>query len=186
MNLHGEISSLSTIDGLKDLVICSIYQDTDGYIWLGSTSTLERYDGVNIKDFYISGDIELGKRVNSIAQTDDGRLWIATESGLLFLDKKTQKIKRIGEKIINKQIHSLIPLSDDKLLIGGNQGLFEYADGEISHILIDSNPISGANAIKDIDLDTENKCIWVATEKGVYRMDLSTHTPDYNPAQYLI
>ena len=44
---------LSVSDGLSDLVVNALYKDSTGYVWIGTSSTLERFDGVRLKHYAI-------------------------------------------------------------------------------------------------------------------------------------
>ena len=44
--------SISETDGLSDLMVSSFYKDSLGYIWIGTASSVERFDGVHLKHFF--------------------------------------------------------------------------------------------------------------------------------------
>ena len=51
-NIHFE--HLTTNDGLSNGIILCIYQDSMGFIWVGTENGLHRYDGYNFKIFQSS------------------------------------------------------------------------------------------------------------------------------------
>lgn len=53
-------------DGLSDLVVNALYKDSTGYVWIGTSSTLERFDGVRLKHYAIPVTNEKMKEVNVI------------------------------------------------------------------------------------------------------------------------
>lgn len=57
---------LSVSDGLSDLVVNALYKDSTGYVWIGTSSTLERFDGVRLKHYAIPVTNEKMKEVNVI------------------------------------------------------------------------------------------------------------------------
>ena len=73
--------SISVAEGLQDLIVNALYKDSLGYIWIGTASSLERFDGVHLKSFPIP---EEGKRkdVNTIIEMPGHELWMGNRTGL--------------------------------------------------------------------------------------------------------
>lgn len=49
-------SHINKGDGLSDDMVFSIFQDSSGYIWIGTSNGLNRYDGYNITNFFHKPD----------------------------------------------------------------------------------------------------------------------------------
>lgn len=76
-------------DGSKITGVQSFHQDTDGYMWMGSsTGDLNRFDGTNFR-YYNSNDFNTGQFRNSrgVLTFEDHKqqLWVASDVGSLFL-----------------------------------------------------------------------------------------------------
>jgi ligand-binding sensor domain-containing protein/serine phosphatase RsbU (regulator of sigma subunit) len=72
-------------DGLPQSTVYEIFQDLDGYLWLGTDGGgLCRYDGYRFKTYGRKEGLN-GNVVRRIAQSDDSTLWIATGNGLYTL-----------------------------------------------------------------------------------------------------
>ncbi len=67
--------------GLNNLAVESIFQDHEGFLWVGTQNGLFRFDGKGFVEF---GRKELapGAFILSIHQTPDGTLWLGTTKGL--------------------------------------------------------------------------------------------------------
>jgi ligand-binding sensor domain-containing protein len=50
---HSFFNNYTIRDGLTDNIIHCIYQDSKGWLWLGSSFGLVRFDGYNFKKFDI-------------------------------------------------------------------------------------------------------------------------------------
>lgn len=82
----GDISFyiLTNRDGLSNSQVNAILEDNHGYVWFGTQSGLDRYDGFRFKNFFYSN---LDKRsipnnsVSEIMQDAEGNLWIRTSVG---------------------------------------------------------------------------------------------------------
>ncbi len=72
VNASAATRSITGSDGLGDLLVNAICKDYSGYIWLGTGSTLDRFDGNTVRSYSIPGDDPLLKRINCIASTPDG------------------------------------------------------------------------------------------------------------------
>ncbi len=67
--------------GLNNLAVESIYQDREGFLWVGTQNGLFRYDGRGFTEFGRK-EIDPGAFILSIHQTPDGTLWAGTTKGL--------------------------------------------------------------------------------------------------------
>ncbi|WP_022668951.1 ligand-binding sensor domain-containing protein [Desulfospira joergensenii] len=66
-----------------------LIQDRDGFIWVGCTNGIVRYDGYSTK-FTKAGEGRLSSAIaGCIFEDDQGILWIGTSAGLNQFDKKT-------------------------------------------------------------------------------------------------
>ena len=91
------ISHLTAEEGLSLSQVAQIYQDNFGFMWLGTYSGLNRYDGYNFKVFLPEPENKQSissHDITSIFQDSKGILWIGTNSGLNRYDFKTESFKR--------------------------------------------------------------------------------------------
>lgn len=75
--------------------IFDIYQDREGYLWIGTTNGLTRYDGYRLQSF-ISNHANPHLLTNNSIQTitdNNHYVWIGTRSGLNLYNKQTCQIK---------------------------------------------------------------------------------------------
>src|SRR5580704_15108497 len=71
-------------DGLLSTFIRSVVQTTDGYIWLGTTDGLFRFDGVRFVQWRTRGDVRRGLGiVNTLCSARNGTLLVGTEAGIV-------------------------------------------------------------------------------------------------------
>jgi ligand-binding sensor domain-containing protein len=67
----------------KEAELLKIFQDKKGYIWLGTSVGICRYDGINFK--YLEKD---NNQVTAITESNDGVLWIGHLNGDLKACRK--------------------------------------------------------------------------------------------------
>lgn len=120
-----EFQHLSTNKGLSQKTAQSIFQDSHGFIWIGTQEGLNRYDGQEIIRFRNSPDDNKSLSSNiirDILQDDHQNLWIATSGGLNRFDPTSNSFIRVKIADENKKsilrIYSLFKDDDGRILIG--------------------------------------------------------------------
>ncbi|MCF8260716.1 MAG: SpoIIE family protein phosphatase [Melioribacteraceae bacterium] len=80
-----QFESISVPEGLANLSVLDIYQDSFGYIWFGTQDGLNRYDGINMK-LYREDPNNLkslkGNLVLRIYEDSTGQIWVGTNAAL--------------------------------------------------------------------------------------------------------
>src|SRR5258708_4446178 len=68
--------------GLTNLALTCLLQDSEGFLWVGTKSGLFRYDGQKFQEFHPSDPAD--RSIMAIHQSAGGNLWVATEHGGLL------------------------------------------------------------------------------------------------------
>ena len=80
--------SFTTEEGLSDDNVLSLLQDHQGFIWIGTTNGLNRFDGQRIIVFKEDPSREgslVGNWINGLYEDSKHRIWIATDKGMNLL-----------------------------------------------------------------------------------------------------
>jgi diguanylate cyclase (GGDEF)-like protein len=150
--------------------IC-LFQDREGFLWIGTDSGLLRYDGSRVVSFGPEQGLP-GYQILQIAQTFDGRLWVATREALFFgVRDKFQKIT------LPAGVHELAayqPLATDwqgRVYVATDAGLLVFPSGEPGNSQLLSNaqgiPGSGVQAVSP----GNGGKIWFASGSHVGSLD---------------
>ena len=79
---------LTTENGLTNNVVSSLYQDSKGYIWIGTIDGLQRYDGCRfanyLPDIHDPGALHNGW-INTTFEDSKHRFWVGTTIGAPYL-----------------------------------------------------------------------------------------------------
>jgi diguanylate cyclase (GGDEF)-like protein len=73
--------SVGEDSGLGTVTPACLFQDRDGFIWIGTVSGLLRYDGTHLVK-YGPGQGLPTTAILQVAQSSDGHIWVATRHGL--------------------------------------------------------------------------------------------------------
>ena len=90
-------SDLTIDDGLSSNTVRALLQDRKGFVWLGTSRGLNRYDGHRIVQLYQTRALS----VTAMAECGD-TLWVGTDNGLFLYDQRTDsiwKFKPKGKKV---------------------------------------------------------------------------------------
>lgn len=114
VNAH-DYSHLSVEDGLSSTSIRTTCQDSWGYMWVGSLSGIDRYDGWEIKSYnYLFSDNV--KHVTSLVSTDENMLWIGTKDGLYYWDRVDSSVQAIEHDVLKTAEISKLQIYNDEIL----------------------------------------------------------------------
>ncbi len=80
-----QFEHITVKDGLSNNNVTSIVEDKQGFIWVGTSNGLNRYDGYRFKQYYHSNTDSNSLINNSVQRLycdAKGRIWISTEDGV--------------------------------------------------------------------------------------------------------
>ena len=96
---------LDTRDGLSNSQVNCIYKDSRGFVWIGTSYGLNRYDGYRVKTFYSNRADSTSLRdnyVEHIFEAYDGKLWIKQGMNYCIYDPTTESFERNVQRELEK------------------------------------------------------------------------------------
>ena len=166
---------LSTSDGLSNGTVWSVHQDRTGFMWIGTNSGLNRFDGYQWRVFHHTGEKNAlsGNQIRSLYQDKSGLIWIGTEAGLDCYNPSTQQLQEIplgGDTSVACRVSAISPDPVGGLWLGTNDGLKHLNPEDMSLRAFRHDPVDPYSLIEDyvrtVWVD-EDGLVWVGTTNGV-------------------
>ncbi len=164
-------------EGLSQSTVLCSFQDSHGFIWLGTRDGLNQFDGYNFKIFRnIPGDsISIqDNHVNHIVGDNKANIWIATNQGLskYHLDQPHFVNYQLNIAGTDPEIRTVHTFSDNTLWIGSKDGIFELNQNENIFFKPDHPLVAAVDNkyVTTIVGDRDNN-LWVGTTNGLYFFD---------------
>lgn len=155
-------------DGLSGLLVNTIYKDKTGFVWIGTDNCLNRFDGVVVTQYdFREQNLGQKRRINAIAETLEGDLWIGNGVGMWRLNRETEHLERIMNQTIDCGVNAILTDSV-AVYVATDRGLFICKANSSQQILLDNTIFSPCNRITDICLDSDKSTLWLTTIQGLY------------------
>ena len=157
-------------------VVRSIFQDSNGILWVGGEGDLFRNDGSTVTSYDIRDDLGNGVTIKQIIEDRDGHIWCGTNGGITRIDGDS--FTSFGEKdgLINRDVWSIAADNHGTLWIGTIDGVCRFDGQEFSEFPIpESRPdptrgVTSANIVHCILVDRKEQ-VWFGTNGGAYIYD---------------
>jgi signal transduction histidine kinase/ligand-binding sensor domain-containing protein len=147
--------------------VFAMTQDRDGYLWLGTSEGLVRFDGHDFTRWEDTGGAPLpGGSISALMTASDGSLWAAFDdvAGVARIRVSTVTYFN-GEGVPRRSITALIEDSDGAIFAAGTGGLAVFRD-EVWHPV---GPPAGLPVSEITSLFRDrNDGIWVGTSVGIF------------------
>jgi ligand-binding sensor domain-containing protein/two-component sensor histidine kinase len=182
---------LTIDDGLSDNEVIDITQDDNGFMWIGTSNGLNRYDGWQFVKFFRTENVNglPSNRISRLAKMNGNFIAVGTDRGLAIVNTRTSEFKRITipsspgmEWFANDILY--VSYASNKLFVSTRTGIFVYDDalrliskleGGFTINDIKSKGIGFASRSYQLNDDT----IIIHTDRGVAFFENKTGTLDY-------
>jgi len=181
-----KFTALTTRQGLMGNAVNAIVKDNNGMMWVGTSESLNRYDGRKFKVYTLGAkrQVEPGSyEISSISMDRAGTLWVGTIGfGLYYYDKAADDFKSFssplkGQRLSQGVITAVCANDKNEIWVGTVNGLdvispdrkyishFETGTGKPGQI-----PVKSMGCIFE---DSYSR-MWICTNLGLYLYD-DTH-----------
>ncbi|RDY28197.1 histidine kinase [Romboutsia weinsteinii] len=161
--------------GISQSTIEVIFQDSKGYIWLGTNDGLNRYNGYDFKIYNYEEDQNSISHngITDITEDEEGNIWVATVQGVSKINPDTDQINSYTEynsRIKEDSTSEILTTQNDKVLVGTYEGLNIYNEKtDRFDTVLDEDDGILSNVIYAVEEDKYGN-IWIGTELGVNKV----------------
>jgi signal transduction histidine kinase/ligand-binding sensor domain-containing protein/AraC-like DNA-binding protein len=188
-----QFSRLDINNGLSHNQVNCIFKDSKGFMWFGTLSGLNRYDGYKFKVFkHSSGDTSSlnDDYIISVSEGPGNKLWVESRTGFNIYDPATEKFSHDINgyfKSLGISDYHVTAIKKDRngnfWFLHATMGLFRY-DPETKRVTHLSHKVSDtasiyANTVSDLAQDSKGN-IWLTYYNGVLeRLNPKTYQVNY-------
>jgi signal transduction histidine kinase/ligand-binding sensor domain-containing protein/DNA-binding response OmpR family regulator len=168
--------------GLSHNTIRCFYKDKQGFMWIGTVSGLNRFDGVNLKIFQnVPGDSSSisDNEVLNIFEDPEGNIWLNTWSGTSIYNPSTERFHHDTQKFLQKYSIPSGSIADIKKDTENNYWfihskglyLFKPSSGKTLAFIHNPNDTSSIDdtAISTISADGKEN-VWIIHNNGLLEL----------------
>jgi serine phosphatase RsbU (regulator of sigma subunit) len=164
---NGKITTPLTIENslLNKFVMC-IFEDSSGYLWLGTLGGLHMFKPGKLFSFTKKNGLS-DNRIRCIFEDKRGNTWIGTENGLNCFNNGKFTVFTKKEGLLSNFIKCVFEDSKGNLWIGTDAGLNRLSNGTFTAY----NPggVFESNYVRYIYEDNQG-ILWFGTHRGLIRM----------------
>ena len=181
LNLHAQQKELvsrfyTMMDGLPDQGVNCVIQDSHGFIWLGTSSGLCKFDGLRFTTYRNNPFSVNSLRSNHIAtilEDNVGRLWIGHAEGVDLFDPKTEKFfLPVPDSGLDLRVAELRQRLDGKIWVcAGKKGVYVADPKTLRISKFTNSPLAD---IWDIAETKDGSVAYAASDSGFYYLDKTT------------
>ena len=182
-------TNYSINDGLSQSVVNCIFQDSKGYIWIGTQNGLNRFNGETF-DVYSYNPVDTNSISNnwvySIAEDTNGNLWIGTKGGLNKYQANKNNFKKIVYKTgfehdVTQYFYDIICLKNGNILINTPPviSVYNFEENSFTHF---QSKFDYDGSVQDVKIpvieDVDDK-VWIGSTKGLALFSFKTKEFSY-------
>lgn len=175
--------SITIEDGLSQTSVESIFQDSKGYMWFGTSDGLNRYDGDEFKIYRYklnSNNSLTSNYVDAIIEDKEGYIWVGTSKGLNKLDTSNDKITKFisdennSNSISHYNVWAMLEDRTGDIWVATEKGLNRYKRNSgifIKYFNIPDNSNSLSQDFTTCLYEDAEGLIWIGTKNGLNSID---------------
>ena len=168
-------NNLNIEQGISQSTAEIIFQDSKGYIWIGTNDGLNRYNGYEYKIYnYEEGKNSISNNgITDITEDENGYIWVGTVQGMNRINTETGEIQNYtkeNEKIPNDSTSEVIKTQENKIVVATYSGICVYNEEKYAFepVLNTGNGLM-SDIVYSLDEDKYGN-IWVGTDMGVHKI----------------
>ncbi|WP_276482428.1 two-component regulator propeller domain-containing protein [Paraflavitalea pollutisoli] len=172
-----QFKHLGLADGLSQSSAYCLFKDRKGFIWIGTTDGLSRYDGYAFRHFKYdqANPHSIGSNeTQALGEDPDGNLLVGTSVGLDLFDHRTERFEPIpvaGDEKAIRYVKAIFTDSRGIIWVGTSRGLARYDAARKVLVPVNPDPSNTQRVTYfSIAEDAQHK-LWFAAGRKVISYD---------------
>ncbi|MFT3704201.1 MAG: histidine kinase [Agriterribacter sp.] len=120
-------------DGLPSSEILTLFQDSKGFVWIGTSLGLSRYDGFTFENFLTCNKRQLGKTFGIAEDTLQHIIWVMSDAGLCFYSEG--KLYAIALQDIDTEVYDICITQNKQYWIATSKGPAYFTSTDVEQII---------------------------------------------------
>lgn len=175
-------TNYSTAEGLSHKTVFCLFEDSEGFIWIGTTNGLNRYDGYQFKQFFNDENDSssiCGNFILEITEDKDGLIWIATAQGCCYYNPVTEKFTKVTESSADEPVSPMRMCHSESGVVWGiskNNFLtrIDIRDSVKTRQFKLDSLYEFKGGFEAWNIEYNNDSLWVCTSVGVLKINENT------------
>ena len=162
---------ISVLNDIGNIRINCLYQDHQGFIWIGASNGVYKFDGINANPIQLLNSADT-PNINSIAEDEDGKLWFGYENGQISnFNPDNNKFDTLIGQNPHSKITSIKILNDNSIIFGTyGEGIYIWKEDQLTN----HNSTTGLSDDYIYTMIPDNNGrIWLGTDNGINICDFS-------------
>src|SRR5271165_3328738 len=160
---QGRADVFKKSDGLSGDIICSLFEDREGNIWVSTSGGLDRFRELPVTTVSVKQGLS-SDRTTSVLAATDGSIWVAAHDGLTRWKIGRTTIFRKANGLPDDTIQSLFQDDRGRIWVFTNHGLAYFTDGKF--VAVNGIP---SDEVYCITGDKSGN-LWLSGNKGLSHM----------------
>ena len=132
---HYYLQRYTAADGLADSYIFNVYQDSQGFLWIGTVSGLSRFDGSSFVNYgYAAGLPNL--RVDAVYEDQNKRIWVGTRRGIVEVRGGRCVVYPMGDHQDISFVFGFMETKGKDLWVLTDKGLYRWAGHQWDKVVL--------------------------------------------------
>ncbi len=178
------IKQYSLEDGLSKTNIFALLKDSSGFIWIGTSGGLNRFDGHQFRHFKPNAEDTTsisGNYINKLLEDKNGNIWIGTLDGLDVYDPETEIFNKISLKTTKNESVTSLEIEENGTIWVGTRNTGIHRLLPLGQNKFEQDNFLSTTTITSLFIDSQ-KQLWVGGFEGaIFKIDLTKENPVPKP-----
>ena len=183
-NTQPRIKPYTLEDGLSKTNIFALLKDSSGFIWIGTSDGLNRFDGQKFRHFKPNAEDTTaisGNYINKLLEDNHGNIWIGTLDGLDVYHPETEVFYKISLNTEKNESVTSLEIEENGTIWAGTRNTGIHRLLPLGQNEFEKDNFLSTTTITSLFIDSQ-KQLWIGGFDGaVFKFDLTKKSTEPKP-----